>query len=365
MSDYYEILGVARDASQDEIKRAYRRLARKLHPDVAGQESEEKFKELAVAYEVLSDPAKRQRYDMGGGEGGDFFSSMGFDASEIFNTFFGGMGASGPVPRGRRGQDTLAYLEVTLEEIAFGSTRELNLDTAVPCQRCEGSCCEPGSSPRTCTTCNGSGSVVRLAQTMLGRMQTTVPCSACAGHGTVIPNPCSECAGEGRVRSRKKIRVEVPAGVEQGTRVRLSGQGETGPGGGPAGDLYVEFQELRHATLRRRGDNVYTEVTIPMTSAALGTVIEIETLDGMQEVVIPAGTQPGTSVTLDGLGVGRLQRRGRGNLIVIIDVEVPTKLDVQQRELLEQLANLRGEERRQPPNESGVFGKIREKFAGN
>ncbi|OKL48897.1 molecular chaperone DnaJ [Boudabousia liubingyangii] len=365
MADYYEILGVERDASAEEIKRAYRKLARKLHPDVAGPDAEDRFKEVTVAYEILSDPQKRQQYDLGG-EGGDFFGGMGFDAADLFSTFFGGTAAQrGPVPRGRRGQDSLATLDVTLEEVTFGAEKEVKINTAIKCSKCEGSCCEPGTSLRTCGTCGGSGSQMRQARTLLGMVQTSVPCSTCAGHGTIIETPCGECAGEGRVRSSRTLKVDVPAGVEHGTRLRLSGQGEAGPGGGPNGDLYIEFHELRHPTLRRRGDDVHTQITVPMTAAALGTVVEIETLDGMKEVNINAGTQPGASIRLSGLGVTHLNRRGRGDLHVLVDVAVPTGLNEEQRELLEKLAEVRGEERKAPAGHPGIFSKLRDKLAGN
>lgn len=370
MSDYYEVLGVARDASPEEIKKAYRRLARKLHPDVAGPGSEDAFKEVSVAYQTLSDPDKRRRYDMGGDAnpfGGDPMGGFG-SFSDIFETVFGqGMrGNAGPVPRGRRGQDTLTNLTVTLADVVFGATKRLNISTAVRCGLCGGSCCQPGTSPRTCDVCGGRGSVQRVAHSLLGQVMTSAPCTACHGHGTIIPNPCSECGGEGRVRTTTAKDVRVPAGVDEGTRLRMSGEGEVGPGGGPAGDLYVELHIRPDPVFRRRGNDLVTTVRVPMTTAVLGTSYELETLDGPQTVNIPAGTQPGTVITLDNLGVGILHRRDRGDLQVQVDVVIPRDLDAQQLELMEQLAGLRGEERIEPAqvDDGGVFSRLRDRFAG-
>ena len=369
MTDYYEILGVPRDATQDQIKKAYRKLARELHPDVAGADAEDRFKDVTRAYEVLGSPDKRQSYDMGtdpsspgGGQGGAF----GFQ--DIFETFFGGGQAQrGPVPRSRRGQDALVRLDIDLAEATFGTRRELPVDTAVVCSTCGGSCCRPGTSVRTCEVCGGRGSVQRVARSFLGQVMTTAPCSACQGHGTTVPEPCPDCAGEGRVRSRRTLVVEVPAGVDTGTRIKMTGQGEAGPAGGPAGDIYVEIREKKHERFIRRGDDLHCTLEIPMTAAALGTTIELETLDGLQEVVCPPGTQPGDTVTLRNLGVGHLHVGGRGDLEVHVDVVVPTSLDEEQAELLRRLAALRGEEKPEAKVTAahpGVFARLREKIAG-
>ncbi|GII98158.1 molecular chaperone DnaJ [Sediminihabitans luteus] len=368
MSDYYETLGVARDASQDQIKKAYRKLARELHPDVAGPEAEDRFKDVSRAYEVLSHPDKRQQYDLGsdpsapgGGQGG------GFGFQDIFETFFGGGQQSGPIPRARRGQDALVRLDIDLAEATFGAKREIQVDTAVVCGTCSGSCCAPGTSPRTCEVCHGRGTVQRVARSFLGQVMTTQPCAACQGFGTVIPEPCVECAGEGRVRSRRTITVNVPAGVDTGTRIKLTAQGEVGPGGGSAGDLYVEIRERNHETFLRRGDDLHCTLQVPMTAAALGTVLEVDTLDGMQEVDLRPGTQPGQIITLKGLGVGHLHASGRGDLNVHVEIQVPTGLDEAQEELLRQLARARGEERPEPRLSAahpGVFSRLRDKFSG-
>ncbi|MEE6272540.1 molecular chaperone DnaJ [Georgenia wangjunii] len=374
MNDYYAILGVSRQASQDEIKKAYRKLARKLHPDVAGEDAGDQFKEVSRAYEVLSSPEKRQLYDMGGESalgGGNGGAGAGFGFSDIFETFFGaaagGGAARGPVPRGRRGQDALVPLEIDLHDAAFGAERELQVDTAVLCGTCDGTCTRPGTSPRTCEVCGGRGSVQRVARSFLGQVMTTSPCSACGGHGTTIPDPCPECSGEGRVRTRRSIPLSVPAGVDDGTRIKMTGAGEVGPGGGPAGDLYVEIRVEQHPVFARRGDDLHARVAIPMTAAALGTRLTLETLDGVREVDIAPGTQPEEVLTLRNLGIGHLHTGGRGDLLVHIDVEVPTRLDDRQRDLLAELAQVRGEERVDPgltPASSGMFSRLRDKFAG-
>ncbi len=373
-TDYYAILGVSRDASADEIKRAYRRLARQLHPDVAsGDGAEERFKEVTRAYEVLSNAEKRQMYDAGvdpaapGGGAGGFGAGFGFQ--DIFETFFGGgpTARRGPVPRARRGQDALVRLDIDLAEAAFGVHREVAVDTAVVCPTCEGSCCRPGTGPRTCEVCGGQGSVQRVARSFLGQVMTSSPCAACHGFGTVIPEPCPECSGEGRVRARSTLAVDVPPGVETGTRIKLPGQGEVGPAGGPAGDVYLEVRERAHPTLVRQGDDLHCSLEVPMTAAALGTVVEIGTLDGARSVDLRPGTQPGDVVTMRGLGVGHLRGSGRGDLHVHVDVQVPTSLDDEQERLLRELAALRGEERPEPrltPAQPGMFAKLRDYLSG-
>lgn len=373
MNDYYQTLGVPRDASPEQIKKAYRKLARELHPDVAGEDAQGQFKDVARAYEVLSNPDKRRQYDLGvdpsasgGGMGGGFGQGFGFQ--DIFETFFGGgQSQSGPIPRARRGQDALLRVDVDLVEATFGAKREVTVDTAVVCATCGGSCAKPGSSPVTCEVCHGRGSVQRVARSFLGQVMTTAPCAACQGFGTQIPEPCPECSGEGRVRSRRTLTVDIPAGVETGVRIKLPAQGETGPGGGPAGDLYVEIRERAHDTFVRRGDDLHCTLQVPMTAAALGTVLDLETLDGLQEIDLRPGTQPGQIIVLKGLGVGRLQSQSRGDLNVHVEVVVPTDLDEEQSELLRSLARMRDEERpdsRLSSVHPGVFSRLRDKLAG-
>lgn len=368
--DYYEILGVSKDASAEEIKKAYRKLSRKLHPDIAGKETEEEFKKVTVAYDTLSNPEKRRAYDMGGtpGMGG----MGGFDFGDIFETFFsatgmGGMGGmGGPTPRGRRGKDMLVGLELSLYEITFGVQKQVDLNTYVTCDSCQGSCCAPGTSPKTCTNCNGAGMVRMQQRTILGSVMTTAPCQACEGHGNIIPTPCPDCNGQGRQRTKRTINVDVPAGVEHGTRIRLSGQSEAGPGGGPAGDLYVEIHEQKHPIFTRVGADLIATVTIPFTAAVLGTEIELETLDGPRVLEIPAGSQPFDEIVLENLGVARLHRNSRGALRVKLHIETPRKLDEEQKNLIRQFAALRGEDRveaKPVQATSGFFASLKEKLA--
>jgi molecular chaperone DnaJ len=366
-TDYYEVLGVSRDATPEEIKKAYRRLARQLHPDVNPAE-EERFKEVTKAYEVLSDPRKRELHDLGGdpfSTGGGFGSGFGF--SDIMDAFFGGGGATrGPRPRQRRGQDALIRLEIDLSEATFGATRELQVDTAATCPTCQGAGTAVGTSPRTCDVCQGRGEVQQVTRSFLGQVMTARPCAACQGFGTVIPHPCADCGGDGRVRTRRALPIRVPPGVDTGTRIQLSGEGEAGPGGGPAGDLFVEIVEKPHATFRRQGDDLHCTVEVPMTAAALGTSMQLDTLDGSRPVEIRSGTQSGHAVTLPGLGVTHLRRQGRGDLIVHVDVQTPTRLDAEQEELLRKLAALRGEDGpdvgQVTGTRQGFFNRLRDAF---
>jgi len=384
--DPYELLGVARDADADTIKKAYRKLARQLHPDVnPDPSSQERFKQVTAAYEILSDPQKRAAYDRGGDPFGGGFGGQGagFSFTDIMDAFFGGSpggGAGrGPRPRVRRGQDALIRLEVDLAEAAFGVSRELKVDTAVRCSTCGGEGTAPGTHPVPCETCRGAGEVAHVQRSFLGEIRTLRPCAACRGFGTIIPDPCRECAGDGRVRSRRTLTVKIPAGVDNGTRVQLSEQGEVGPGGGPAGDLYVEIHVAPHEVFERQGNDLHCTVTVPMTAAALGTTLTLPTLEadldlgedsGVEtsfEVQVPPGTQSGHQVVLRGRGVPGL-RGGRGDLAVTILVETPTRLDPRQEELLRELAAIRGEE--QPtgdvrPTHKSMFGRLRDAFTAH
>jgi len=371
VTDYYEILGVPRDASPEQIKKAYRKLARELHPDVAGPGVEDQFKDVSRAYEVLSNPSKREQYDLGvdpTAPGGGAGAGGGFGFQDIFETFFGGgQQRQGPIPRSRRGQDALIRVDLDLVDAVFGVRKELTVETAVVCDQCHGSCCAPGSSPQTCEMCHGRGTVQRVARSFLGQVMTTAPCPHCQGFGTVLPQPCAQCAGEGRVRSKRQIEVDIPAGVDTGTRVKLTGQGEVGPAGGPAGDLYLEIHERKHDVFERRGDDLHCSMELPMTAAALGAVVPLETFDGAREIDVQPGTQPGQTVVLKDLGVGHLNGGGRGDLHVHVEVHVASDLTPEQTELLKQLAVLRGEERPEPRIRNphpGVFSRLREKLSG-
>ena len=371
MNDYYQDLGVSRDASPEEIKRAYRRLARKLHPDVnSGPEAEEQFKKVSQAYDVLGDPEKRRSYDMGADPYATGAASFGqgFSFSDIMDAFFGG-GAGGPQrgprSRQRRGQDALVRLDIDLADAVFGAERELTLETAVVCGTCHGDGAQPGTSRRTCDVCGGRGEIQQVQRSFLGQVMTSRPCMTCQGYGEVLVSPCFECSGDGRVRTRRTLKIKVPPGVDTGTRIQLTGEGEVGQGGGPPGDLYVEVNVRPHAIFQRRGDDLHCTVELPMTAAALGTTVKLDTFDGTNELEIRPGTQAGDAMTLRGLGVTHLRGTGRGDLIVHANVLTPTRLDAEQEALLRQFAALRGEERpvgHLAPAGQGLLGKLRDAF---
>ena len=346
--DYYALLGVARDATPDEIKKAYRKLARELHPDVNPDlQSQERFKIITAAYEVLSDPEKRQMFDLGGdplsSSGGG--NPKGFDFGDIMDAFFGGGGGQrGPRTRARRGQDAMIRIQITLSAAVFGETREITVDTAAGCATCGGRGTASDSEAVNCVMCKGRGEVQQVQRSFLGQVMTSRPCPTCQGFGSTIPHPCHECAGDGRVRTRRTITIKVPPGVDTGTRIQLTGEGEVGPNGGPAGDLYIEVMVQPHSVFERQGDELHCVLTLPMTSAALGTKVKFDTLDGEQEIDVRPGTQPGAILTLRGLGASRLRGGGRGDLYVHIDVAIPTNLDDAQAMLLKQLADLRSED---------------------
>ncbi len=373
MSDYYADLGVDRGASAEEIKRAYRRLARKLHPDVnPGPESEERFKVVSRAYEVLSDPDKRRSYDLGVdpfAQAGDGFAGAGFPFGEVFEAFFGaGAGTQrGPRSRRQRGQDALVRIDLDLRDAVFGTNKEITIETAVVCSTCHGEGSQPGTGTATCALCHGRGEVQSVQRSFLGQVMTTRPCANCSGFGTVITHPCFECSGDGRVRTRRPLTFRVPAGVDTGTRIQLSGQGEVGPGGGPAGDLYAEVSVRPHPSFVRRGDDLHCRLELPMTAAALGATIELDTFDDRRSLDIGAGTQHGDTLTLRGLGVTHLRGAGRGDLIVHADIQTPTRLSDAQADLLREFARLRGEERPTAtvaPTDKGFLGKLRDAFKG-
>jgi molecular chaperone DnaJ len=367
VADHYDVLGVDRSATPEEIKKAYRRLARELHPDVnPSPEASERFKDVTHAYDVLSDPQQRERYDLGpqtgfGGGGG----AAGF--GDIFDAFFGGGGGGGqrqgPRSRRERGQDALLRLEVDLEEIVFGTQRDIEVDTAVLCETCSGSCCAPGTSPQTCDICHGSGQIQRQVRSLLGNVMTSSPCGTCRGYGTVIPNPCPTCQGQGRVRARRTIPIDIPAGVDTGLRLQLPGQGEVGQAGGPNGDLYLEVKVRHHETYSRNGDDLLATLEVQMSDAILGTETTLDGLDGAVEIELKPGTQSGDVLTVRDRGVTKLRGTGRGDLKIGVQVVTPTKLSHKERELIEKFAAGR---REQAPElsqfQQGLFGKLRDRF---
>lgn len=367
-ADYYALLGVERNATDDEIKRAYRALARELHPDAnpGDAHAEERFKEITVAYEVLRDPERRRRYDTFGDDGrGAAGPGAGeaFGFGDLFDAFFSGeFGGGGSRRAGpSRAADAEAGLDLDLAEAAFGVTRVIEISLPSACERCEGSGCEPGTHPERCETCGGSGEVRQVRRSILGQIVTAAPCPSCGATGQRIPNPCTECRGDGRVRAERRIEVEVPAGIDDGQRLRLPQRGPAAPRNGVAGDLYVTVHLRPHASLERHGFDLVHRRRLAFTQAALGATLDIETLEEPERLSVPAGTQPGHVFRLKGRGVPVLQGRGRGDLLVEVDVAVPERLTDEEAELVRHLAALRGEEVG-AEDEPGLFSRIRSAF---
>lgn len=361
--DLYELLGVQRNASDAEIKRAFRKLAQQWHPDVnTDPEAQERFKEINQAYQVLSDPSRRQRYDTFGRAGIDGGPDAGFEGfggfSDIFDAFFGGAGAGGGARRGRPqpGSDLRYDLRITFEEAVRGVEKEIDFRVLQRCETCQGTGAADGTEPVTCTHCDGRGEVRSVRQTMLGQMVNVSACPRCRGEGKIVELPCDACRGDGRTERKRTLRVTIPAGIDEGHQIRLSNEGEIGPRGGPAGSLYVAVHVAPHKTLKREGTELFYEASVSIAQAALGTRIAVPTVDGEEEVEIKPGTQPNTEIRLRGKGVPHLRRSGsRGDLHVMIDVTVPTKLSKRQRELLHEYADEAGED-------VGSGGGLREKL---
>ncbi len=369
--DYYEVLGVARGASEDEIKRSFRRLAQRHHPDVDTTDgAEERFKELNEAYRVLSDRQRRQAYDMFGHAGVDAAAGGGgFDGfgggfgpfGDIFDAFFGG------TPNGRRGRRVVAgsdlRYDMTIEfaEAVTGVTREITFQTLVRCSICTGTGVEPGTEPERCPECNGSGEKRRVSQTILGQMVNIVACPRCGGEGRIVTHPCEACTGSGRVNEERRIEVSVPAGIETGQRIALEGQGEAGPRGGPPGDLFVVVSVKEHPQLVRRGTELFFQLPITFPQAALGATLSVPTVEGSEEVQVPAGTQSGHEIRLRGRGVPRLRGNGRGDLHVIVTPVVPHKLSKRERELLSQLNEVSAAAEL-PKSTPNFFDRLRDLF---
>ena len=359
--DYYEVLGVQKGATEEEIKKAYKKMARKYHPDLnpGDKDAEEKFKEVNEAYEVLSDSEKKARYDQfgfagvdpnfgagGGGYGGGAGFDFG-DLGDIFGSFFGGGFGGGQTRRNpnapQRGESIRMNLTISFEEAAFGCEKELELDRYESCETCHGSGAAPGTSPETCPDCGGSGVVQTRRQTPMGVFASTAPCSRCGGRGKIIKEPCKDCRGSGMVRRRRKIQASVPAGIDNGQTISIRGQGHAGKNGGPAGDLLVTITVRPHELFRREGTSVLCEAPITFPQAVLGAELEIPTIDGKVKYDIPEGTQSGTTFRLKGKGIPALNGRGRGDQYVTVYIETPRNLNREQKEALKKFAEAVGE----------------------
>ena len=373
-ADLYELLGVRRDASDDELKRAYRSKARAHHPDTNQDDSDsgEHFKEISLAYEILSDPERRARYDRyghagvfgaaaAGQGGGDPFATGGL--GDLFDAFFNGMGGAqagrgrraGPVP----GPDAEMMIELTFREAVFGVQRQVDVTTPVHCDTCEGTGAQPGTSVVRCQECQGAGELRRVRQSILGQVITAVPCPRCQGSGQSIEAPCVDCRGDGRRSESRTLTVDIPGGVDEGSTLRLAGHGPAGFRGGPNGALFVHLSVARDDVFQRSGVDLHATVHVPMALAALGGSIPFDTLDDTRDLTIAVGTQSGSVLALKGLGVPKLRGRGRGDLYVHIQVDTPTDLDDGQRELLSALAEARGEDLGEVPHGEGLFSKLR------
>lgn len=371
--DYYDILGVDQDASQKEIKRAYRDLSKEYHPDISDKENaEEKFKEITEAYEVLSDEETRAKYDRyghagvnqdaggqgrAGGFGGGNFG--GFD--DIFDIFFGEGGGRGRRRNGpRKGADLKYRMSVSFEEAAFGAEKEITIPRTEDCSACDGTGAASKSDLESCAKCNGTGELKFKQNTPFGQMVQTKTCDRCGGSGQFATNPCSECNGEGKVKRNRKVSVNIPAGVKNGSKLRIRGEGQAGENGGPAGDLYVVVSVESHEIFKREGDDVICEVPISFVQATLGAEIQVPTLDGKVKFTIPEGTQPGTSFRLQDKGIPHLNRRGRGDQRIKVKVVIPEDLDQEQKEMLQEFADISGEEIN--PEHKGFWDKIKSFF---
>jgi len=371
--DYYEVLSVGRNASAEELKKAYRKLAMKYHPDRNPEDgAAERFKEVQEAYEVLVDPEKRSRYDqfghagvdgnftggMGGFEG---FAGAGFPFGDIFETFFGAGGGAGRRRGPQRGTDLRYDLTVEFDEAVFGCERELEVPRMEVCHVCSGSGAEPGTQPAPCTRCNGRGEIRRVQQSILGQFVNVTVCPACHGEGTVITSPCQHCHGQGRERVTRRIRVNIPAGIDDGSQIRLTGEGEPGSNSGPRGNLYVVVSVKPHRYFRREANDIVIDLPVNMSQAALGTEVEVPTVDGPATLKIPTGTQPGRVLRMKGKGVPHLRDQGRGDQLVRVSVVVPTGLNDKQKMLLKELGETFDMEVK-PKENKGFFEKVKDAF---
>lgn len=370
--DYYEILGVSKDASKDEIKKAFRQLARKYHPDVnKSPGAAEKFKEVKDAYEVLSNPEKKANYDQYGeadpnqGFGGQGFGGQGFGGSDfggfgdIFDQIFNGGSRRRDPNAPRQGSDLQYEMSITFEEAAFGKTTEIRIPKEETCTTCHGTGAQPGTKPESCPHCHGTGQLNTEQNTPFGRIVNRRVCPYCHGTGKVVKSPCHTCGGSGRVKINKKIEVKIPAGIDDGQQIRLSGQGEAGVNGGPSGDLYIVFTVKPHKFYRRSGDNVFLEVPLSFAQVALGDEIEVPTLYGKVKLRIPAGTQTGTKFRLKGKGIKNVRGYGQGDEHVTVKVITPKHLSEEEKMLFRKLSSLSGGSAN-PENES-IFDRMKKK----
>ena len=367
--DYYEVLGVSRGASEEEIKKAYKKLARKYHPDLNpdNKEAEEKFKETNEAYEVLSDPEKKSRYDQFGHAGVDpNFGAGGYggggfdfgDLGDIFGSFFGGGFGGGRNPNApQRGESLRTSVTISFEEAAFGCEKEISIDRVEQCDSCHGSGCEEGTTAETCPDCRGSGVVQQRRQTPLGVMATSAPCGRCGGKGKIIHTPCKSCRGSGQLRRSKTLKVTIPAGIDNGQTISLRGQGNAGKNGGPAGDLLIVVGVRQHEVFRREGTSVMCDVPITFTQAVLGAEMEVPTIDGKVKYSIPEGTQSGTTFRLKGKGIPAMNGRGRGDQYVTVYIETPRNLNKSQKEALRKFSETLGESNYE--ERKSFFGKFK------
>jgi len=370
--DYYEVLGVSRQAATEEIKRAYRRMVKKYHPDIyKGDDANDRIKQINEAYEVLSSPDKRAAYDRyghagvqgaAGASGGAGFPDMADIFDELFRGGFGGFGgfSRGPQRGPVRGADLRYDLTIEFEEAVMGAEREIEITRHETCSRCGGSGAEPGTTPARCPTCNGAGEVRQRQQTILGTFVNVTTCPRCHGAGEVVTTPCQQCKGTGVEQVKRRLRVKIPAGVDDGTRIRLPGEGEPGMRGGPPGNLYVFLNVKPHKIFQRSDDNILLELPINIAQAILGAEVEIPTLDGPKSIRIPAGVQPGKVLRLRGLGVPHLRHGGRGDLLITINVHIPTQLSEEQRQLVQELSETLEPINLEKNGEPGFFDRMKE-----
>jgi molecular chaperone DnaJ len=373
--DYYEVLGVSRNASPEDIKKAYRNLAKKYHPDIYKgdkQEAEAKFKEVSEAYSVLSDPQKRTQYDQfghaafnGGAGGFSGFDGFGFGGlDDLFESFMGGFGNFGrsrSKPRGpRRGNDLQYAMEISFEEAAFGAEKEISITRLQNCSECHGSGAKPGTSAQTCMHCNGSGQVRYSQSTPFGQFVNVKTCDACRGEGKIITHPCGTCGGKGRISKKSRIRIKIPAGIDSNQTISLKGEGEAGHRGGPPGDLYVTIHIKPHPIFKREGYDVVCDIPISFTQAALGSEIEVPTIHGRVKFTIPEGTQTSTIFKLKGKGIKHLRSNIHGDQYIRVNVEVPRKLTQKQKEILRQFAEISGDENLE--QKKSFFDKMKDLF---